>query len=717
MEQPETSEFNLQSLFGIVKRQLRLILLTIFVVVSAAMIYAMTSTPLYRAEALVLVDPAEQNLLDPTETGSISSSALNARVESEVEILRSQAMALAVVDEANLISDPEFGPQLSLRAQLLQAIGLQRNEQIDGERLLKGVVNRFLNARSVRRSGLTYIIAVGVASEDAERAADLANTLARTYIDQQVRAKVQNALAARDVLNSQIANSQDRLARAEERLDNFIFDNLDRLEAESGAGEIASLRSELEDIERNRSAQVEVATRAEQALEAENWSALGDLLADQAIAELERQRRELVARLEGATEGSPLALDLRAELDTLSANLEDRATTNLSVLRDDLDEFDASADQFRDEIRTTLLRSDLSSDTLAQVFTLRQEAVFARQQAQALLSRLSQLETEALVQVADSRVVSEALPPNRAFFPDIGLILALALVGSTGLGLGLAFANEFYVGGVTSDSQLANVIRAPVGTTVPKMTISKELRSVADVVALKPLSGYAEALRHLRASLDQTFRTSAHLSESTSKDRRGKVILVCSSVPAEGKSTTALALARTYAMSGKNTVLIDADLRKPSLARQLGVTPEGSMLDYLTGKLPNEEELSFYRVDTYSNLLVFPGHGRSDVPTDQLLSSNRFNELVDAARESAEIVLIDSPPILPVVDTRYIVHHADAVVMVVRFASTNQTDVRRAVGQISEEMDPQTALIGVLSHREGAGTSYRYQGDYGYYTE
>jgi succinoglycan biosynthesis transport protein ExoP len=717
MDPSEQTELDLRQVFGVIRRQSRLILATILVVVAAALLYAVTVTPLYRAEALILVDPAEQNLLDPTQQGSLNGNTLNARVDSEVEILRSQAMALAVVEAANLIADPEFGPRLSTRERLLQAIGVEPAAPVSGARLLNDVVTRFEAARDVRRSGLTYIIAVGVTAEDPARAARLANALAQTYIDQQVRAKVVGALAARDVLNGQIATAQDRLARSEERLDSFIFDNLDRLDDESGADEIAALRGELAEIERTRANRAELTGLAEEALALRDWTSLARLLEDEALAELERERRDLAARLAGADDDDAPAFDLRAALDQLDADLETRAGANLSGLRADLEEIDAEAGRFRDEIRSTLLRSDLSSNTLAEVFTLRQEAELSRQQYRTLLARLSQLETEALVQVADSRIVSQALPPNEPDFPNTGLILVLALVVSAALGLGLAFANEFYVGGVTSDTQLASLVQVPVAATVPKQAVNGAMTSVADLVATKPLSAYSEVFRHLRASLDQGFRARDSLQDPATGGAGGKVILFSSSIPAEGKSTAALALARTYAIFGKRTILIDADLRKPSLAQQLATEPEGSMLEYLQGELPDEEELSFYALDPASSLLVFLSRGRSDLPTDQLLVSSRFAELVDAARESADIVIIDSPPILPVVDARYIVHHADAVLMVTRFALTTQSDIRRAAAQIRDAMKPGAILMGILSHREGVETAYRNLGETGYATE
>lgn len=699
---------DLRSILSILQRQSRLILTTVALITAIALVYVLTAIPIYRAEALLLVDPSEQNLLDPRQATSTAGASLNARVESEVEILRSPATALALVQAANLMTDPEFGPRLSTSQKLMQAIGIQNEASVDGDDLLKGIVTSFMNARDVRRKGLTFVISVGVSSEDPKRAAYLANTLAQTYISEQVTAKIESRLADRDVLRGQIVTARQRLALSEEKVDHFIFDNLSRLETESGEDAITQLRIELESTQKLQQARIAMRKEAQSALEARDWVTLTSTLEDEALAELDRQRQSLAQALGNVTSGPSTAIDLQNALEAVEADLASQTNLHVQALQREVRRLDDKIDGVRDGIRLALQQSNLPSSTLAEVFTIQQEAELARENYQILLSRLSELETQAAVQIADSRVVSEALPPTKPSSPKQKMILAVAVVVGLGLGVGLAFANEFYVGGVTSQSQLANVMQTPVVGSVPEHDHERGSPSVADVVVDQPLSAYAESLRQIRATIDQSLRRNGKSIED------GAVILVSSAVPAEGKSTTALALARTYSLSGVSTVLIDADLRKPALARQMNLNPESSLLQYLSVQNVEGTGMSFLSSDPRSSLQVLVGEGRSSIPTDQLIVSKRFRSMLADARGAGYVVIIDSPPIVPVVDARYIADQADLVLLVARFGLTTQADIRYAYEQIQSASDGSVPILGLLSHEERHDKLYRYSG---YYTE
>jgi polysaccharide biosynthesis transport protein len=184
-------------------------------------------------------------------------------------------------------------------------------------------------------------------------------------------------------------------------------------------------------------------------------------------------------------------------------------------------------------------------------------------------------------------------------------------------------------------------------------------------------------------------------------------LLVCSALAGEGKSTTAISLARTYAVSGKRTLLIDCDLRKPSIAKYLRVEQGNGLIDYLGSDDPNMQ-LNMI-VDIVKDLVVVPAGSRSTKPTDQIVNSERFAWLISAVRDEFDVVVIDSPPILPVVDSRYLARFADIAVMVVRFASTTQSEFRDASSQMIEVLPNGVRLLGVLN-RNSVMTSRR-----GYY--
>lgn len=713
----------LRTIVEVLRRQFRLIGLTLFIVLGLALAYLVTVAPTYTAQTLILFDPVQTSLLDADQSYS-SAQTDNSRIESEVEILRAPSTALAVVERANLVSDPEFGPTIDIGDRVLTAIGLGGDQMETGDALLNALIIRFQEATTVRRRGLTYLIAVEVTAEDPERAARLANTIAEVYIEAQVQAKVTSSLQARDILQAQINAARDAVAASDLALDRFIETNLAELEADASSPELARLRSELESLRGTQLSSEVAAEAAAAALEAEDFAGLAARLGDQALADLARERDQLARQLGQITEGSQEEIDLRAALAALEGDIEERASAQIGNLRSELSVIDAQVVEFRSDLRAELLRTDLSSESLAQVFELQQEAAIARRQYQNLLNRVRDLEIQAGLQVADSRVVSPALAPHEPSAPKIPLILAAALIVGIGLGTGFAFLNEYYVGGITNVAQLRAIIPAPVGSTIPLVSDRAKGRlSVADAVITEPLSLFSESIRRLRASLDESWRKRGLIGDGSEDPtapsaQDGRIVMITSAVPAEGKTTLALALARTYAVSGKKTLLIDADLRQPSVHQYVGLQPEFGLIDYLQDPVgfieylenPDQSDIDseFYTQDANAELSLLLGAKPADVPTDQLLDSSIFSYVLEQARQRFDIIILDTSPLLPVVDARYVAHFADAVVMPVRYATTSQADLRSAYQALTESTGTATDVYTVLSHQVQQPTSYNY---------
>ena len=230
------------------------------------------------------------------------------------------------------------------------------------------------------------------------------------------------------------------------------------------------------------------------------------------------------------------------------------------------------ADRARAELRDAALASYLPSSDLSTFYRLQQETSTARLDYEGLLRRLRQLETLADVQISDAVMASSAVTPSGASFPNSRLILALAVVAALGLGVGLAFINEYLVGGVTSEDQLRDMLHAPVALPVPAIASADDGDASAQIY-LAPLSGFSESFRQVRRQATLLARPGGG----------GRVYLVTSAVPEEGKTTAAVAMARTLAMSDTKTLLTDFDLRKPSIGARIGAPATSRLLMMLSG--------------------------------------------------------------------------------------------------------------------------------------
>ncbi|KAJ55697.1 hypothetical protein ACMU_13500 [Actibacterium mucosum KCTC 23349] len=700
---PPQDTLNLRDLLSVLRRRIRLILFTVLLGVGAALVVLFQLQPEYRSTVLLLVDPTQKNLLNPGDAERLQSASESSRVESEVEIARSGPVLLETVRTLSLVTDPEFGPQVSMGDKVRAALGLPLSTVQNSEALLNGTLQRLSRATEVRRRGLTYLISITVTSKNPERAATIANTMAQVYIDLQIASKTRSVESARDLLFAQVNSARETLANTNDSFDSYIGANIDRLQSETGNARLLTLQDQLLQSEAARSQAELVISASQDALTSRDWSTLANSLEDEALAALVQQREALVASVSTAASGSQQALDLQAQLARLENSIEAGATSQLSSLRADVDGIDAQGDALREQLRNEVVSSDLSSTTLAQLYGLRQEADIAQRQYTNVLSRLRDLDAEALVQVADSRIVSEALKASRPSFPNTKTLLAIALFASVGVGVGLALLNEFYVGGVISATQLANILPAQVVGSVPAIRRKRELSTIADTIVTSPLSAYSEAFRRIRMAIEQAI---------SAEDRDSLVILVASANPAEGKSTTSLALARSYAQMGKSVLLIDGDLRKPSIHSFIDVQPERGLLEYLKSEDEHSDIGEFYVADPLSKVGVIVGRGRSDVPTDQLLMSSKFAEMLNSARKAMDVIIIDTSPLNSVVDAQYVARHADVALLCFRFGETSQQDIRLAHQRAEESVRPGTPVLALLNHDAGRSGGYYYNSGY-----
>ncbi len=701
LEPLDEPEFDLRGIVDVLRRHWKLILATLVAVLAAAGLFLFLVPPVYTASTLILVDPAHKDLLDPNQPAGESGTE-NARVESEVELVRSEATLVRVIDALQLTADPEFGPHVGPLGTALGLLGLSGDAPQTPDAILLSTIDNLRDGLSVQRRGLTYLISIEVSSGDPAKAASIANAVASSHIKEQLDAKVRSTLASRDIIQSRVADAGTAVSDSETAFDDFIAQYIDTIAAQSGRKDLLDLRRQLAAISSRRAETTASIALAEASLAKRDWAAIATALGSDAIRGIEAKRSALAIELAALAQNSERAIGLKAQIGDLEDQLQSAASAALTSLRDQIVALQTQASSLRDQLPADLLGSDLPPEVLTRIYELQQNAELARTQYQTLLARLRDLDAQAYLQVPDSRVVSDALSPNAPSFPNPPLVLAVAGVLALGLGVLLAFLLENYVGGFTSEAQAQAVLRTKVVAAMPRQRSDKRAAgetTIADYVLHSPLSPFAESVRRIRVGIDRAIRN------KTSPG--GITVMVSSAAPGEGKTTVALSLARAYALSGRSTLLIDCDLRKPSVHRQLGLDPSNGLIDYLShGKRPAPGIDTFMTMDQASGAQVIVGSRRSDVPTDELVSSRTFARLVDAARQNFDIVIIDTPPLGPVVDGLYLAPLADAIVFVIRWTKTSQQEARRGLASLDDAKRPETKIVTVLNQQEGALPGY-----------
>lgn len=705
------SEFELRSIFGLLRRQFRLILTTIVAVMSLAAVVAFSLTPVYTSSALIMVDPSNKDLLDPQNQIN-SASADSARIDSEVELARSDSVLLKVIQEENLIADPEFGVSLGTWARILNFLRLAEPTLPSGEDAVNQTLSKLRGAIHVQRRALTYLISIQASAENRALAADMANAVAQTYIADQVDAKIEGILASRDILQARAEQARQAIVSSENSFDDFVESNIARISQDTGRTDLIALQRQIDELSSSRTQNSSLVNSMQMALRTQDLETIVSDLQSDAIDELEQQRADLLANLESAADGTPTAINLRDELAAIEQRMLDEARIATTSLADQIQENQDTEDTLRQSLRSLVLDQSLSADVLTELYELQRGSEIARRQYETLLSRIQDVEAQADLQIADSRVVSPALAPQYPAFPNKTLILALAGFCAILLGLALAFLYENLIGGFTGDEQLAQVLKLPVAATVPRQRAKSEKESLANTVVTAPLSGFSESIRRIRANIDQSVRHA-----SPDKPPTTKVIMVTSTAPNEGKTTLSLSLARSYALTGQRTLIIDCDLRKPSLHRHLNIESSTGLLDYLSSDGDGVALQSIISSDPLTSATTILGARRSNLPTDQLLSAVSFARLIRAARNSFEVIVLDTPPVGPVIDGHYVAPHADAIVFVTRWATTSQSDVRKAVTGLMAARRPDAQVLAVLNQQDETRSAYyRRYGSYYSYT-
>lgn len=684
----EEPGFDVRAVLGFLRRRAQLIAAVILVVNVAVALVVLQVTPVYEATSLVIVDPRQNDIFDPNNPVSLLPPDI-ARVVSEVEILKSPAVLVEVIRKLNLTLDPEFGHRSSILDRARAMFGAGR--PFAAEETLQQTLKRLTRAVSVDRRRATYVIAVEVRSEGAEKAARIANEIATTHMDLQISSKVEVASAIERALQGQLSEASKRLQSAETTIDTFIEQNIGQVGDPAMQGELENLRRE---IESNRADQDQLRRTAEQSRTLLSSGAWDELIAELDLQELQarkKERDEIEAALSDPAARTEQIVSLRERLAALERDMASEADRALTRLETEIGAKEESEQRLRERLRRTVSTSNLPRDLLVRLYEIQQETDVSRTLYGTLLSRAMSVNTQRDLQMPDSRIVSPALPPGEAASPKLKTVLGVSALGSLLLGLSIAFLRENYVGGLTDETQAAAVLGVPVVTSAPKIGSRGGELSGADVsaeVIHHPVSPYSEAIRRVKLGLDLGIH-------KTRAQPGGRVVLVTSALPEEGKTQTAISLARSLSLSGKSVLLVDGDLRRPSVHRAMGIAAASGMLK-----------------DPLTNLrLILLGARNTASADDAIFQRESFKSFVLKATGQFDYVVFDTSPLLPIVDARLLVPHAHAVVFVLRWAQTRQQDARTAVADLMRVTNGRVPIVTVLNLVEGHRAVYGY--DYG----
>ncbi len=675
--------FDLNIVIATFRRRLRLFAAVALGVFLAVLLFTLQETPRYTAQAQVMLDVRKEQVTDMNAVLS-GLPADSSVVDTEVEVLRSRSLAGRVVDYLKLDQDPYFNPSLDNASGVASWLPWMKKavapttavDPVEAQRRREQIVDKLLDGLKVRRSGLTYLISVEYTHPNAAQAAKLANAFADLYLTEQLEAKFDATKKANEWLDTRVAELRDQLQTAESDVQQYkIANNL--LSAEGATlteQEISGLNQQLATSKAEQAeTQARLNIARSQLARGSNGEDVGESLSSPVVQGLRKARAEKsqeVADLSGRYgDRHPDLLKAKRELADIDGQIQaeiKRIISNLEAQAQVASQRTGSMAGSVAASKGTLAGNNRASIRLGE---LQRKADSVRTLYESLLARFKQTTTSEGIEQADARVVSQAKIPSRPSYPKPSLNLGMGLVVALGAGAAAVILAEILMAGLFTEDEVERRLGLPYLGAVPLLASSVDAKlaknmSPTDYLLAKPLSAFAESFRKLRAAI-----LYSKVGEAI------KVILVTSSLPGEGKTTTAFALARTMASSGANVIVVDCDLRQSAINRFLPHVPTVGLLEVLNGVSTLEQAL----YADPSGAKVLPLAKSAYTPRD-VLGSAAMLRLLQDLRQRFDLVVLDTAPLLAIADTRILAPHADAVVMLARWKKTPIKAISSALG-------------------------------------
>lgn len=701
------------------------IIISITIAIASLMaLKTMSDPPIYKATASILIEFNQVNVIDIKEVYSVKSY-LSKYYKSQLKILESRGLAEKVVDKLNLSYHPAFnqgappkGFSYYRQHWLSKVQWLQVSPPVEPKaptaqqkyKAVVGIVMAGLNISEVEKS---QIINISFDSTDPQLAALVPNTLAEVYIESDLEAKLAMTNKAASWLTKRISGLRDQLREAELALQRYIesegltnvagVKTIATKQIEETAAELVHARINLAKLE-NVYKQVEgLQSRTFQNFESVPAIFNHPLVQGLKTIELdvEKQMFELKERYGPK---HPIFIASKAELHSAREHTDKQIQKAIARITKEYELAIANVKTLEhslEENKSTIREINRKEYTFA---ILEREVEVHRQLYDLFLTRFKETDASQDVQALQStvgRVIEQAIAPSVAYKPRNKFIIAISLIfGFMGSTL-LAYLLEYLNNTLKDGEEVEHKLGLPLLGSLPKIKISKDKLKPTWIFLNEPKSQFAESIR--------TIRTGIILSSRT--DTPHNLLVITSSVPGEGKTTLATSEAIALGQTAK-TLLIDADMRRPSIAKLFGLSQKAPGLSEMVTKTRSFEECVHHLGEESGGIDVLTS---GEIPANplELLSSEHFKEVLEQIVQYYKYIVIDTAPTMLVSDAMVLAKHASKVLYVVKANSTPYQVVRDGLKRL-RQADVYTNSIILNQFDDKKSSKYNY-GKYGYY--
>jgi len=684
----------------VLRRRLTVLLVITLGVTLLGVIASYRITPTYQGVTRIQIDPS-RNPLARAQNEAQAQLASEA-IETEVAVINSIDVARTVVKRLHLTDDPEFGGGPPPAGK----IALSPEVKVDS-------VARNVNGNlSAARDRLTYIIAIKFNAEDPKKAALIANAFGTAYLDQKVGNKISTATRQEAWFRNRMNEIAADVRVADEKVAQFQAQAGIVRGASNSQGTIVDQQVGPLSLQMAGAESVAAEARSkEQSAKSQvvkgHLDSVTDVRQSGTIQELRKQRAMIVQTMQDMKvrygEKYPDLIKVRDQLEAVDRQITEESARVLRSL---------DADATAAEARAGSLRASMNQLEHKQAENARASVIAASLQRDAdgkheAYDKMAQLVLEsrqaAQNSIAQAQIIDTAEPPLLPNWPNRPLLFLLSFIVGFGIGIAVITTQELMVSGLRTVDEAESLLGVPLIAAIPDV---KGNSRPADLLIEKPTSQFAEALRNARASII-----------GVRGQERPKIIALTSALPNEGKTTTVLALARTMALNGDRTIIVDADVRRaqlrnlsPALGAQVG------LVEVLHGDAPIDDAIHSAGIDNLDQILTLKPHFSSE----NLFGNDRMPELLQYLATKYDVIMLDLPPLVGLADGRFLAALADAVALVIKWDSTPKQAVSAAASWLKSDG---ANLVGAIyamvdTSSQSVGAYYYYSKKYsGYYDE
>ncbi|WP_454618202.1 polysaccharide biosynthesis tyrosine autokinase [Bradyrhizobium cenepequi] len=691
------------------RRQYVVIILATSLGVTACLIYLRITPATYTAQVQVMLENPKAQFM---QQQSILAEPVFDRslFETQVEILKSRGMAVRIITQFKLADDPDFNPPPRSLPPVFQRVRAVFGSPPPNDppppvpsEPQDGIITAFQSRVAVNRISYSNLIEISYSSSNPIRAAEIANAIASVYLSDQEKAKLETNRRARDWMQERLRELGEQALAAERAVSAYKAKN----NVVSSGGkpideqQVSELSSRLVAARAQVSEALAKLNRYEAILEANpanspsigNLDAAGaDALSSPIITSLRQQYLELERRV---AEWAPrfgrdhaAVVNLRNRMRELRGSILDEVKRYAETSRSELEVAKQRQQEIEKRMAEAVEQSRTTSLAEMTIRELESKAKSLRSLHDTFLQRYVGAAQQEGFPIAEARVMYPAVPPQSKSKPKGPVIMMIGLFGGLGLGLGLGLFREMMDRVLRTSSQIETTLGLPCLSLVPALRAEK-LSSTAKAASWnsdhdmrqrkisvgstfhrtvigKPLSRYAESIRAIKLAID--------LNPSKASNQ---VIGITSALPNEGKTTIAASLAQLIAHSGKSVIVVDCDLRNPSLSASLAANATAGIADVISHGRQIDETI--WR-DPKTNLAFLPAVSRTPVlHTSEMLAADSMRRLFDQLRSTYDYVIVDLPPLTPLVDVRSTTTFIDCFVLVVEWGQTKVDVVKHAL--------------------------------------